>query len=318
MNSSSWPTTTKTTRQLQRRLCATISTCTSSPADRTENFYLLPGNAKVQLLARASVPKVSNPVPAPVAKPDTSKSPHPPKDIAARTRFAVRGAADSQTSSHPRSAASPAPHYGRLVACARLSGPHRPGLGNRLDVDVPNEIARYGEGQRFIGAWVLTKVTDPEASTPGHQVAEYLTVTAPLSSGLPFDFDEVRVFTWSLRHHRYETAFMLHPIQGFLPVRVGRQAPVQAASKAAEKGSSRATPSGSVPTFSFLIAGGQSISTDPATGISRPESPRTIRYEMLDTRIQRIGPDVAPIPFTHENGAEKKSKDQKAARKRRR
>ena len=28
------------------------------------------------------------------------------------------------------------------------------------------EIAQYGEGQRFIGAWVLTKVTDPGADTP--------------------------------------------------------------------------------------------------------------------------------------------------------
>ncbi len=34
-------------------------------------------------------------------------------------------------------------------------------LGNRLDVDVPDEIAQYGEGQRFIGAWVLTKSHRP-------------------------------------------------------------------------------------------------------------------------------------------------------------
>jgi hypothetical protein len=190
-------------------------------------------------------------------------------------------------------------------------------LANRLDVDVPDEIAQYGEGQRFIGAWVLTRITDPDASTPDHQVPEYLTVTAPLSSGLPFDFDQVRVFTWSLRHHRYETAFMLHPIQGFLPVRVGRQAPAQAASKASDKGSSRAAPSGSVPTFSFMIAGSQNISTDPTTGITRPANPRTIRYEMIDTRVQRIGPDLAPIPVVHAPGADKKAKGQKASKKKR-
>jgi hypothetical protein len=184
-------------------------------------------------------------------------------------------------------------------------------LGNRLDVDVPDEIAQYGEGQRFIGAWVLTKITDPDADTPNHEVSEYLTVTAPQTSGLPFDFDQVRVFTWSARHHRYETAFMLHPIQGFLPVRVGTQTP----SHAPGKGSSRTAQAGSVPTFSFEIATGGDIATDPATGITRPANPRTINYEMLDTRVQRIGPDLAPIPIVHDKSAEKKGKDQKGAKK---
>jgi hypothetical protein len=96
-------------------------------------------------------------------------------------------------------------------------------LSSRLDVDVPDEIGQYGEGQRFVGSWILTKVTDSEATTPDHQVPEYLIVTSPLTSGLPYDFDQVRVFTWSPRHHRYETAFRLHPIQGFLPVRVSSQ-----------------------------------------------------------------------------------------------
>ena len=96
-------------------------------------------------------------------------------------------------------------------------------LASRVYMDVPDDVGQYGEDQRFVGCWMLTKVTDPEADTPDHEKPEYLTVLAPLHYGLPYDFDQVRVFTWSLKHHRYETAFRLHPIQGFLPVRTFTQ-----------------------------------------------------------------------------------------------
>ena len=48
----------------------------------------------------------------------------------------------------------------------------------------------------------------------------YLTVLGPYRAGLPYDFDQVRVFTWNLKMHRYETAFREKNIEGYLPVTI--------------------------------------------------------------------------------------------------
>jgi hypothetical protein len=269
------------------------------PGRETEHFYLLPGNSKIQLLVRASVPKVAvqGSKPAPVAATQTGKGQAPRTPTTPTRKGHVAGQAAAQGAAQPE---APPPPDMEDWWLARDSQGHTGWLlsGRHIDVDVPMDIAQYGEGQRFVGSWVLTHITD---STTGKQVPEYLTVTSPLKSGLPFDFDEVRVFTWSIRHQRYETAFMLHPIQGFLPVRLGTQA----------------TPKGQAPAFSFEIANGPNLTTDPATGIMRPVSSRTIHYEMIDTRVQRTGPDMAPIPTMHEDKGDKKQKAEKAAKKKR-
>lgn len=88
-------------------------------------------------------------------------------------------------------------------------------LARMVDVDVPLDIAQYAEGQRFVAFFMLNEVQDGEKKVP-----QYLCVLTDPHDGLPFDFDQVRVFTWNLRKHRYETAYREHGLSGVLPVTV--------------------------------------------------------------------------------------------------
>ena len=247
------------------------------PGRDTERFYLLAANAKAQLLVRASVPKTPAPGSIPVVKTEKPSQPATPPGAAAK---ASQPAVSTVVANAPDAPPAVPMEDWWLVR----DGQGHTGwlLSNRMDVDVPDEIGLYAEGQRIVGAYVLAKVTDPDSSAPNHEVPEYLTLLSPPKSGLPFDFDQVRIFTWSLKRHRYETAFRLHPILGFLPVQVSYEP----------------APGGSVPVFSFQIANGE-LRTDAATGISRPAAARTIRYSLNDTQVKRIGPDLAPLPSTH-------------------
>ena len=252
------------------------------PGREAEKFYLLAPNAKVQLLQRASVPKLT-PGAAPAAKPvapNPSSAAHPP----------VRPAAQPLNLPEPE-----APLLEDWWLVRDAEGHTGWLLAGRMDVDVPDEIGTYAEGQRYVGVYIFNKVLDPDSQLPDHMVPQYVTLLGPPKAGLPFDFDQVRVYTWSVRHHRYETAFRLHPIEGYLPMRVTQAEGAKA------------------PTFSFQIASGPNLSADTETGITRPAALRTITYEMDDTRARRIGPDMAPIPVSHL--AESQPKNAKTAKK---
>jgi hypothetical protein len=204
-------------------------------------------------------------------------------------------------------------------------------------VEVPDEVAIYAEGQRMVGAYPIAKVTDYGADSEGKhpkkpkgeqgkntaqdapktpddanpqpagpaakEVTEYVTVLTPPHSGLPFDFDQVRLFTWSLNHHRYETGFRIHGIQGYLPVKI----------------SSETIGSEQFPVFSFQIANGPNVAIDPDTGAAHPLIPRTVSFRLEGNIVKRTGTDLAPIQLLHpseEPGSVKKP-EKKAAKKKR-
>jgi hypothetical protein len=257
-----------------------------TPGRDTDRFYLLAGNAKVQLLVRASVLKGSAPGAAPAPKPVTPPPAPAATTPAAKTsKTAAKPATATEIPSQPEPEPPPMEDWWLVRDSQGRAGWM---LSGRLDVDVPDEVGVFAEGQRIVGAYQLNKVYDSEATTADHMVPQYVTVLSPPKAGLPFDFDQVRVFTWSLKRHRYETGFRLHPIQGYLPVRV-------------------TNPAGGAPVFNFQIANGGNVTTDAATGITRPASPRTITYMLVDTQVKRTGSDLGPIPVGHLEGAKNKA-----------
>ena len=160
-----------------------------TPGRETEHLYQLVSGAKVAILKRAVAEKQSaaNPIRPVAAKPGT-KSPSGP---AMEDWWLVR---DDQG------------HAGWV-------------LSRMVDVDVPLEIAQYAEGQRFVAFFALNEVPDGEK-----KVSQYLCVLTEPHDGSAYDYDQVRVFTWNTRKHRYETAYREHNLDGVLPVTVTQEA----------------------------------------------------------------------------------------------
>ena len=85
-------------------------------------------------------------------------------------------------------------------------------LARPLVMSIPDEVAQYAEGNRIVSYFSLGDIQD------GDQVKHnWLWTTASGSAGA-YDFDSFRVFVWSLRRHRYETAYIERNLQGFSPV----------------------------------------------------------------------------------------------------
>jgi SH3-like domain-containing protein len=106
-------------------------------------------------------------------------------------------------------------------------------LARMVDVDAPLDVAQYAEGQRFVAFFVLNTVQDPgkDAGKEGttkeannndkdKTVPQYLCAFTEPHDGSPYDYDQIRVFTWNTHKHRYETAYREHGLNGFLPITV--------------------------------------------------------------------------------------------------
>jgi hypothetical protein len=269
------------------------------PGRDTEHFYLLPEGEKLKLLRRAIVEKV--------LAPGTS---------AAKAQKAIPQAVGTQAARKTVPAAAsttiepPAPPAMEDWWLVRDAEGHTGWLfGRMVDVDAPDTLTRYSEGQRFVGAYVLTTVHDDGAPTDLKDIPEYVVVMNSYVAGLPYDFDQVRVFTWSLQHHRYETAFREKNIEGYLPVTVTRMKDPYGKSPVAQQ---------MLPAFTYnvLAADAPPVVPDPKTGEAIPTKTVTKTFRLEGNLVRSVAPiGAVPVPEAHPEPVKEK-KDKKDKKKR--
>jgi len=160
------------------------------PGRDTDHLFQLKEGDKVEVLKRATAekPKSMQAPPTPLKKTSAKASDEPPAPQL-EDWLLVRGSAE-----------------------------HRVGwaLERMVDIDIPLDIAQYAEGQRIVSSFVLREVPDGDK-----KVAEYLVMLTDNKDGLPWDFNQIRVFTWNLKRHRYETAYRERNLVGVFPVTAG-------------------------------------------------------------------------------------------------
>jgi SH3-like domain-containing protein len=101
-------------------------------------------------------------------------------------------------------------------------------LSRMLVMTIPDEVAQYSEGARITSYFPLAEVND------GGVIKHHWIWTTVREEGLPYDFQSFRVFTYVVRRHRYETAYIERNVEGYYPIEVKQ---------------------GATPTFSLILRG---------------------------------------------------------------
>jgi hypothetical protein len=87
-------------------------------------------------------------------------------------------------------------------------------LTRMLVMAIPDDVAQYAEGHRITSFFALGDVQDGDVTKKNWL---WTTITQGLE---PYEFDSFRVFIWSRKHHRYETAYIERRVIGHFPVLV--------------------------------------------------------------------------------------------------
>ena len=149
-----------------------------------------------------------------IPPPPLPKPPHPPADWVALSRPGEADETESQETPEEKPAKTgekPVPTD--RWSLVRLSSGQTGWVLTRLtSMAIPDEVAQYAEGHRIVSYFSLGKIGDDNKD---------IWLWTTISDGVhPYDFDSIRVFVWSIRHHRYETAHIERNLRGYAPVRL--------------------------------------------------------------------------------------------------
>jgi hypothetical protein len=298
-----------------------------SPGRDTERLFLLPEGDKLQLLQRASVEKLTaeQAFRAQQQRAADSRA----ESAAARLQELIakgKGPTPRGPIEVGKPPAPPTAPDAAFVPAPKAVDPNAPPqqfedwwlvrdsrgqvgwlLARRLDVDVPDEVVRYAEGQKIVGAYLLAKIPDDAAPFPDHQAPEYVMVLNPFLDGLPYDYSRVRVLVWNDRKHRYEGGLRMNDLVGYLPVTVGHEV---------------LDPKGpAVPTFTLNVGTAGVVPVlDAKTGRLVPVPTTSIKYRLDGETVKRIAlpGDRMPALASSASSVVQKRKAERMARRRHR
>jgi SH3-like domain-containing protein len=168
------------------------------PGRETDHLYRMDDATKVEVLKRATAEKTqAAAVAAPAVAKASSKSENPEAQAPSLEDWLL--VRDAQR------------HTGWVLA-------------RMVDIDVPLDVAQYAEGQRIVACFVLSQMPDVNPDTgEKRQAPQFLMVLNQTKDGTPWDFNQIRVFTWNSKRHHYETAYRERDLYGVFPVLVGHQ-----------------------------------------------------------------------------------------------
>lgn len=253
-----------------------------APGRETDRFFRLTEGDTLSLLERASVPK-----------------PLPPGAQIAESAV-IKGKAGKES-------AAPEPVMEDWWLVRDAKGETGWLYSRLIDVSVPDALARYAEGQRIVGAYVLAHVDDPDSGVLNNgqtvtSIPEYVTVVASWKAGLPYDFDQVRVFIWNVKKHRYETSLRERNFLGYLPVTLGKRKDLGL------KGPDAMV---SYPSFTYKVLAAEAPipSPDPKTGLIVPAKTISKTYLLEGNLCRRLlKPGETPAAEAHPVAEAKKEK----------